>query len=71
MAKRVQAFRFYSCRLEDSVESFAEVDRSGDFSVFVGDERTVLAEVEFFSQIFNHFDGGVVERNVTLARCAF
>ena len=29
-----------------------------------------LAEVEFLAQVFDHFDGGVVERDVALARGA-
>ena len=67
MAKRVQAFRFDSGCLENSVESFAKVDGAGDFSVLVGNERTVFAEVEFFSQVFDHFDSSIVERDVALA----
>ena len=71
VAERVQAFCFYSGGFENSVETFAEVDRSGDCAVLVGDEWTVLAEVKFFAQIFYHFDGGVIERNFTLAGGAF
>ncbi len=71
MAKRMQAFCFYSGGFEDSVEAFAEVYRSGDLAVFVGDERTILSEVKFIAQIFYHFDGGIVERNVALAGGAF
>ena len=67
----MQALCSYSGGGENSVKAFAEVDRSGDLAVFVGDERTVLAEVEFFAQIFYHFDGGIVERNVALACGAF
>ena len=44
VAKTVQAFGFYAGGGEDSVESFAEVDGSGNISVLVGDERAVLAE---------------------------
>ena len=71
MAEAVETFCFYAGGGEDSVETFAEVDRSGDFAVLIGDEWTVLAEVEFFAQVFYHFDGGVVERNVALAGGAF
>lgn len=67
----MQTFGFYAGGFEDSVEAFAEVNGSGDLSVLVGDERTILSEVEFFSQIFYHFDGGVVERNIALACGAF
>ena len=45
VAEAVETFCFYAGGGEDSVESFAEVDGSGDFAVLVGDERTVLAEV--------------------------
>ena len=71
MAETVETFGFYAGGGEDSVEAFAEVDRSGDCAVLVGDEWTVLAEVKFFAQIFYHFDGGVIERNFTLAGGAF
>lgn len=71
MAERVQAFRFDAGGFENSVESLTEIHWSGDFAVLVGDQRTVLAEVEFFAQVFNHFDGGVVERNIVLACGAF
>ena len=67
VAKAVETFCFYAGGGEDSVESFAEVDGSGDFAVLVGDERTVLSEVEFLAQVFDHLDGGVVERNIALA----
>jgi len=67
VAERVQAFCFYSGGFENSVESFAEVDGSGDFAVLIRDERTVLAEVEFFAKVFDHFDSGIVERDVALA----
>ena len=67
----MQAFCFYPSRPEYSVEAFAEVDGSGDFAVLVRDERTVLAKVELASQVFDHFDSGIVERDVALARCAF
>ena len=70
VAEAVETFGFYAGGGEDSIESFAEVDRSGDFAVLVGDERSVLAEVEFFTQVFDHFDRGIVERDVTLACCA-
>ena len=62
----MDAFCFDACRFEDSVESLAEVDGSGDFAVLVGDERAVLAEVEFLAEVFDHFYGCVVERNFTL-----
>ena len=70
MSQAVKAFCFDTGCLEDSVESFAEVDGSGDFAVLVGDERAVLTEVEFFAEVFDHFDSGIVERDVALARCA-
>ena len=52
---------------EDSVESFAEVDGSGDFAVVVGDQRTVLAEVEFFAEVFDHLYCCIVKRDVAFA----
>ena len=67
VAKAVETFCFYAGGGEDSVESFAEVDGSGDFAVLVGDQRTVLTEVEFFAEVFDHFDSGIVERDVALA----
>ena len=67
VAEAVEAFCFYACCLENSVEPFAEVDRSGDISVFVRDERAVFAEVEFLAEVFDHLDGGVVERDIALA----
>ena len=70
MAKAVETFGFYAGGGEDSIESFAEVDRSGDFAVLVGDEWSVLTEVEFFAKVFDHVDSGVVEGDVALARCA-
>ena len=70
MSQAVEAFCFYAGCLENSVEPFAEVDRSGDISVFVRDERAVLAEVKFLAEVFDHLDGGVVERDVALARGA-
>ena len=63
----MQAFRFDAGGFENSVESLAEIDWSSDFSVLVGNERAVLAEVEFFAEVFDHLDGGVVERDVALA----
>ena len=70
MAEAVKTFCFNACRLEDPVESFAEVDGSGNFSVLVRDKRSVLAEVVLASQVFDHFDSGIVERDVALACCA-
>ena len=70
MAEAVETFGFYAGGGEDSVESFAEVDGSGDFAVLVGDQRAILAEVEFFAKVFDHFDGSVVEGDVALAGCA-
>lgn len=67
----MKAFCFYSGRLENSVESFAKVDGAGDFSVLVRDEWTVLAEVEFFAQVYYHFDSSVVERDIALAGSTF
>ena len=40
MAEAVETFCFYAGSGEDSVESFAEVDGSGDFAVLIGDIRT-------------------------------
>ena len=67
MAEAVETFGFYAGGGEDSVESFAEVDGSGDFAVLVGDQRAILAEVEFFAKVFDHFDSGVVDGDVALA----
>ena len=71
VAQAVETFCFYAGGGEDSVEAFAEVNGSGDLSVLVGNEWAVLAEVEFFAQIFYHFDGGIVERNFALTGGAF
>ncbi len=71
MTEAVEAFRFDACRLENSVESFAEVDGSSDFSVLVRDEWTVFAEVKFFAEVFDHFDSCVVQWDVALAGSAF
>ena len=70
MAKAVETFGFYAGGGEDSIESFAEVDGSGDFAVLVGDEWSVLTEVEFFAKVFDHLYCGIVEGDVALARCA-
>ena len=70
VAEAVEAFCFYAGGGEDSVESFAEVDGSGDFSVLVRNEWAVLAEVEFFAEVFDHLYCGIVEGDVALARCA-
>ena len=67
VTEAVQAFCFDAGCFEDSVESFAEVDRSGNISVLVGDERAVLAEVEFLAQVFDHLNCCVVERDIALA----
>ena len=67
VAEAVETFCFYAGGSEDSIESFAEVDGSGDFAVLIGDEWTVFAEVEFFAKVFDHFDSGVVEGDVALA----
>ena len=45
---------------ENPVESFTEVDRTGVVSFFIADKRTIFIEVEFFSQICNHFNGCTV-----------
>ena len=71
VAEAVEAFCFYAGGGEDSVESFSEVDGSGDFAVVVGDEWAVLAEVEFFAEVFDHLYCGVVEGDVALAGGAF
>ena len=60
VAEAVETFGFYAGGGEDSVESFAEVDGAGDFAVLVRAQRTVLTEVEFFAQVFDHVDSGVV-----------
>ena len=70
VAEAVETFGFYAGGGEDSIEAFAEVDGSGDFAVLIRDERAVLTEVEFFAEVFDHFDSGIVERDVALARCA-
>ena len=70
MAEAVETFGFYAGGGEDSVESFAEVDGSGDFAVLIGDEWTILAEVEFFAEVFDHLYCSIVKRDVSLARCA-
>ena len=67
MSQAVKAFCFDTGCLEDSVESFAEVDGSGDFAVLVGDEWSVLTEVEFFAKVFDHLYCGIVEGDVALA----
>ena len=67
VAEAVKAFCFYAGGGEDSVEAFAEVDGSGDFSVLVRNEWAVLTEVEFFAKVFDHFDCGIVEGDVALA----
>ena len=69
VAEAVETFCFYAGSGEDSIESFAEVDGSGDFAVVVGNQRTVLAEVEFFAEVFDHVDSGIVKRDVALACC--
>ena len=71
VAEAVETFCFYAGGGEDSVEAFAEVDGSGDFSVLVGDQRAFLTEVEFFAQVFDHFDCGIIERDIALAGGAF
>ena len=70
VAEAVETFCFYAGGGEDSIESFAEVDGSGDFAVLVGDEWSVLTEVEFFAKVFDHLYCGIVEGDVALARCA-
>ena len=35
--------------------------------MLIRDEWAVLAEVEFFAEVFDHFDGGIVERDVSSA----
>ena len=67
VAEAVETFCFYAGGGEDSVESFAEVDGSGDFAVVVGDQRTVLAEVEFFAEVFDHLYCCIVKRDVAFA----
>ena len=67
VAEAVETFCFYVGGGEDSVEAFAEVDGSGDFAVLVGDEWSVLTEVEFFAKVFDHLDSGIIERDVSLA----
>ena len=71
VAEAVETFCFYAGSGEDSVESFAEVDGACDFAVLVGDERSVLAEVEFFAKVFDHLYCGIVEGDVALACGAF
>ena len=71
VAEAVETFCFYAGGGEDSVESFAEVDGSGDFAVLIGDEWAVLTEVEFFAKVFDHLDSGIVEGDVALAGGAF
>ena len=63
----MKTFCFDAGCLKDSVESFAEVDGSGDFSVLVRDERAVFAEVKFFAEVFDHFDSCVVQWDVAPA----
>ena len=67
VAEAVETFGFYAGGGEDSLEAFAKVDGSGDFAVLIGDEWTVFAEVEFFAKVFDHFDGGIIERDVAFA----
>ena len=67
VAETVETFCFYAGGGEDSIESFAEVDGSGDFAVLIGDEWTVLAEVEFFTKVFDHLYCSIVEGDVALA----
>ena len=56
VTEAVETFCFDARGFEDPVESFAEVDGAGNLSVLVGDERAVLAEVEFLAEVFDHFD---------------
>lgn len=67
VAEAVETFCFYVGGGEDSVEAFAEVDGSGDFAVLVRNEWAVLTEVEFFAEVFDHFDSSIVEGDVALA----
>ena len=67
VAEAVETFCFDACCFENSIESFAEIDRAGDISMFVGDERAVLAEVELPAEVFDHLYRGVVERDIALA----
>ena len=71
MPEGVSAFLFDPGVLQDLVVPLAEVDRACVLSLLITDERGILAEVELATQIFDRFDGGVVERDVPLARRAF
>ena len=71
MAEGMESPLFQSGRLEDAVVSFPEVYRPGITSVFIRDERAVLSEVPFCSQIQNSIHAACLRGTSRLLEAVF